>query len=243
MIYFASDIHLGAGTPKERQATEERFVAWLTRVGRDAEAIVLLGDLFDFWFEYKELVPKGFVRTLGKLAELHDRGVRLILLSGNHDMWIGDYLHKECGMEIYTSPTTLTLHGLRLHLAHGDNLRIKRPSLLWLMNSCFRSRTLRWLFRWFVHPDWALRFGHWWSGKSRKSHTKTDLGAELTEPLRDYARARAQQEPTIDAFLFGHMHVAVDRLNEEPRILHLGCWDKGESYATLSAEGELTLNC
>lgn len=241
MIYFASDIHLGAGSPAERRQTEQRFVEWLVQVGKDAEAVVLLGDLFDFWFEYGEVVPKGFIRPLGELARLHDRGVRLILLSGNHDMWLRDYLNKECGMEIYTAPTTLEFHGHRLHLAHGDNLCIKRPSLLWLMNTCFRSRLLRWLFRWLIHPDWALRFGHWWSGKSRKSHSNIPQEAHLVEPLREYARQTAQKDPSIEAFLFGHMHVAVNHLKEEPHTLHLGCWEQGTSYAILDNTGNLTL--
>ena len=241
MIYFASDIHLGAGTAAEARETERRFVAWLERVGADAEAIVLLGDLFDFWFEYKEVVPKGFVRVLGELARLHDRGVRLILLSGNHDMWLRDYLTSECGVEIYTAPTTLEFYGHRLHLAHGDNLRIRRPSLLWLMNTCFRSRPLRWLFRWLIHPDLALRFGHWWSGKSRKSHRGTPLEPHLTQPLCDYAQSHHLGDPSIYAYLFGHMHIALDRTQEHPRTLHLGCWERGESYATFDQEGHFQL--
>ena len=104
MIYFASDIHLGAGDPATARCTERRFTAWLDAVSRDAEAIYLLGDLFDFWFEYRRVVPQGFVRTLGKLAELTDRGVRVVFFTGNHDMWVGDYLHRECGVEIHTEP-------------------------------------------------------------------------------------------------------------------------------------------
>mgnify|MGYP000771996908 CR=1 FL=1 len=110
MYYFASDIHLGAGDEHSARAVERRFVAWLDKVSGDAEAIFLVGDIFDFWFEYRRVVPKGFVRTLGKLAELTDRGVRVVFFTGNHDMWVGDYLARECGVEIhtcllYTSPS------------------------------------------------------------------------------------------------------------------------------------------
>ena len=161
MIYFASDIHLGAGDPATARCTERRFTAWLDAVSRDAEAIYLLGDLFDFWFEYRRVVPQGFVRTLGKLAELTDRGVRVVFFTGNHDMWVGDYLHRECGVEIHTEPQVVTLAGKRLFLAHGDNINVGHLPWLCFMNRVFRSRPLRWLFSWGVHPDWAVKFGRW----------------------------------------------------------------------------------
>ena len=111
MIYFASDIHLGAGGRDTARRIERRFDAWLDRVADDAEAIFLLGDLFDFWFEYREVAPRGFVRTLGRLAALTDRGVRVVLLTGNHDMWVRDYLSAECGLEVYTAPQEFLLAG------------------------------------------------------------------------------------------------------------------------------------
>ena len=120
MYYFASDIHLGAGDAATARAVERRFVAWLDDAARDAEAIFLVGDIFDFWFEYRRVVPKGFVRTLGKLAELTDRGVRVVFFTGNHDMWVGDYLARECGLEIHTSPEVMTLSGKKVFIAHGD---------------------------------------------------------------------------------------------------------------------------
>lgn len=243
MYYFASDIHLGAGSGTQARSVERRFVAWLDRAGRDAEAIFLLGDLFDFWFEYRRVVPKGCVRTLGKLAELTDRGIEVVFFTGNHDMWVGEYLAEECGVRICTSPQVVELCGKRLFLAHGDNLNIRRQPLLQLMNTVFRSRLLRWLFSWTVHPDWAVRFGRWWSGKSRKAHGKTVLEARFTEPLRDYARdyAAAHTDKPIDCFLFGHMHIAVDRTRETPCVLHLGSWEEAPSYAVLDDEGRLTL--
>lgn len=170
MHYFASDIHLGAGGPQEARELERRFVAWLDRVGRDAESLFLVGDIFDFWFEYRRVVPKGFVRTLGKLAELADRGVRVVFIAGNHDMWVRDYLASECGIEVHTEPQLLTIGGRRIFVAHGDNMNIDGQPMLKLLNRIFRSRTLRWCFSWFVHPDCAMRFGLWWSGKSRKRH-------------------------------------------------------------------------
>ena len=124
MIYFASDIHLGAGDVRTAREVERRFVAWLDMVSRDAEAIFLVGDIFDFWFEYRRVVPQGFVRTLGKIAELTDRGIRVVFFTGNHDMWVGDYLTRECGMEIHTGPPLLELAGCRVFVVPGDHMNI-----------------------------------------------------------------------------------------------------------------------
>lgn len=240
MHYFASDTHLGAGTAAEARATEQRFVAWLDRVAADAETIVLLGDIFDFWFEYRRVVPKGCVRTLAKLAELRERGIRIIYLTGNHDMWVRDYLVQECGVELYTTPQRLKLGGATLFVAHGDNMKIDGQWSLKLMNTVFRSRVARWLFSWLVHPDLSIRFGRWWSGSSRKRHAQHTLTAEVTEPLIAYAREVAASEP-IDHFVFGHMHFARDYRDGALHTLHLGCWEEGESYAVLDRAGNLTL--
>lgn len=241
MHYFASDIHLGAGTEQEARQTEQRFVAWLDCVAEDAETVVLAGDIFDFWFEYREVVPKGFVRTLGKIAELTDRGIRVLFFTGNHDMWVGDYLQKECGVEVYTTPQEVVLGAKRLFIAHGDNMNIDGQWLLKAMNRMFRSKWLRWLFSWFVHPDWALRFGHWWSGSSRKRHARKDaLTPSLTEPLIDYARTYARTH-NVDGFLFGHMHYARDYREEGLHVVLLGAWDCFPSYAVLDKEGHFQL--
>ena len=251
MIYFASDVHLGAGDRREALLLERRFVGWLDRAARDAEAIFLVGDIFDFWFEYRRVVPKGFVRTLGKLAELTDRGIRVVFFTGNHDMWVGDYLRCECGVEIFTSPQLLTLHGRRIFVAHGDNMNIDDQPMLKLLNSTFRSRTLKYLFSWGLHPDLALKFGHWWSRKSRRKHNAADerarltgrgqgFDARLTEPLIDYARQYAATH-RVDDFVFGHMHFAREFREGDLHVVNLGGWEKNPSYAVLDDEGQLTL--
>lgn len=241
MVYFASDIHLGAGSEAAARDTERRFVAWLDRVGADARAIVLAGDLFDFWFEYRRVVPKGFVRTLSKLAELSERGIRVVFLPGNHDMWVSDYLARECGVEIHAGPCVLDFDGQRLFVAHGDNMNVGRKPLLKVMNAAFRSRLLRWLFSWGVHPDLALGFGRWWSSCSRKSHAK-EGGADISviEPLVAYAREHAAALG-VDRFVFGHMHFAADHCEEGLHTLHLGSWDRCASYGVLDDEGRLSL--
>ena len=244
MIYFASDVHLGSGTPHQARATERKFVAWLDMAARDAEAIVLAGDIFDFWFEYNRVVPQGFARTLGKLAELTDRGIRVVLFSGNHDMWVGDYLARECGVELHTAPGEVTLAGKRLFLAHGDNMNIRRQPMLRLMNTLFRSRTLRFLSSWLVHPVMAMKFGRWWSGKSRKSHRSSGTSeARMNAPLIEYARnyAAAHAGRPVDHFIFGHMHAAYDFRDGALHTVHLGCWKEIPTYAVLHDNGELTL--
>lgn len=241
MYYFASDIHLGAGDEPAARQTERLFVAWLDRAAQDAEAIFLVGDIFDFWFEYGRVVPKGFVRTLGKLAELNDRGIRMVFFTGNHDMWVTDYLTRECGVEVHTAPEVLVLGSRRVFIAHGDNMRIDDRPLLRLMNRIFRSRVLRWLFSWGVHPDLAVKFGRWWSGKSRKSHgPSSDLGPSVTEPLIAYARDYAATH-RVDHFVFGHMHYARDYRDGALHVVHLGSWERNPAFAVLDDEGELTL--
>lgn len=242
MIYFASDIHLGAGSEKEARATERLFVRWLDEAARDAEAIFLVGDIFDFWFEYKRVVPKGFVRTLGKLAELTDRGIRVVFFTGNHDMWVTDYLTRECGVEICTAPQLMTLAGRRIFIAHGDNMRIDGQPMLKLLNRIFRSRTLRVLFSWGLHPDLALKFGHWWSGKSRKTHAAETLTRDSLGFLIDYARRYEAQHPDTDYIIFGHMHYACDYREEGLRVLFLGSWDEANPvYGVIDGGGEAEL--
>ena len=241
MYYFVSDIHLGAGGASEARQTERRFVAWLESAAADADAIYILGDMFDFWFEYKRVVPKGFVRTLAKLAELTERGVKIVFLTGNHDMWVRDYLTTECGVEIHTRPVEVELCGRRMLLAHGDNMNIKGQPALKFMNSVFRSRIIRYLFSWGVHPDLAMKFGQWWSGSSRKSHGKYTADTRCTEPLIEYARRYSAAHAGVDTFVFGHMHVARDYRDGRIRVVSLGEWRTEPTYAVMNAEGEICI--
>lgn len=241
MYYFVSDIHLGAGDREEARQTERRFVGWLDAAAADAEAIYILGDMFDFWFEYRRVVPKGFVRVLAKLAELTERGVRVVFFTGNHDMWVREYLASECGVEVHTAPAEAELCGRRILLAHGDNMNIKGQPALKLMNTIFRSRIIRFLFSWGVHPDLAMKFGQWWSGSSRKSHGKYTADARLTEPLIEYAREYSAAHKGVDTFVFGHMHVARDYRDGQLRVVSLGEWRNSPSYAVMDAGGEIVL--
>ena len=241
MYYFTSDVHLGAGDETYSRRTEQRFVKWLDRVAEDATAIFLVGDIFDFWFEYHRVIPKGFVRTLGKLAELTDRGIDIYFFIGNHDMWCKNYLEKECGVKIFFTPQRMTLAGKELFIAHGDNMNVGNKPMLRLMNTGFRSRLLRVLFSSLVHPDLAMRFGQWWSGKSRKSHAKDDISTSSLDFLVDYARGYKQKNPTTDYIIFGHMHYAYDLEEEDLRVLFLSNWDNEVQYAAMDDEGNISL--
>ncbi|MBQ8205063.1 MAG: UDP-2,3-diacylglucosamine diphosphatase [Alistipes sp.] len=242
MIYFVSDIHLGAGSREQAQRTERAFCRWLDMVAADATHLYLLGDIFDFWFEYRRVVPTGFVRVLGRLAELTDLGVRVTLYTGNHDMWCYDYFERECGIEVVKSPRVECIAGKRLHLAHGDNMNIRGNLLLRLMNATFRSRVARWLFSWLVHPDLSLKFGHWWSGKSRKSHGAEPIAADRLDFLVDYARQHHNESGDVAAYIFGHMHLAHRHTEASGLdVLFMSDWS-GDSatYIELDEHGVLT---
>ena len=238
MHYFVSDIHLGSGSVAEQRRVERLFLDFLTKIEGDAESLYLVGDIFDFWFEYKRVVPRGFVRVLGRLAELSDKGVKIVMLTGNHDMWVGDYLTNECGIELYTKPQTIIVADKTLFVAHGDNMNIKGQPVLRVMNAMFRSKCLRKIASWLIHPDCFMRFGQWWSGKSRKSHN-TDYGSEVLEHLVDYAVKYGSQHE-VDYFVFGHLHYAADIKTTE-RILFMGDWHSQPSYVVLDNNGKIEL--
>lgn len=238
MHYFVSDIHLGSGDKGEQRRVERLFLDFLAEIENDAETLFLVGDIFDFWFEYKQVVPKGFVRVLGRLAELSDKGVRIVMLTGNHDMWVGNYLTEECGIELYTKPQTFTLAGKTLFVAHGDNMNIKGQPVLQAMNAIFRSKSLRWLASGLIHPNCFMRFGKWWSGKSRKSHG-TAQNPQVLNHLIDYAVEYAK-EHKVDYFVFGHLHYVAD-IADANRILFMGDWHTQPSYIALDNNGEIEL--
>ena len=243
MYYFVSDTHLGMLCEEGDKSRERAFVQWLDSIADDAEEIFLLGDIFDFWFEYKRVIPKGFTRLLGKLSQLSDRGIRISFFTGNHDMWVGDYLQQECGITVYTAPQTVTLAGKTLFLAHGDNMHITGQPMLRLMNAAFRSATVRWLFSHLVHPDAAMRFGRWWSSSSRKSKNIKEPFRGNEEPLVQFAE-NMLRERHVDYFVFGHIHCAEDfALSDGSRAIFLGEWIHSPAYAALNDSGRMRLEC
>jgi UDP-2,3-diacylglucosamine hydrolase len=229
-IYFASDFHLGLATGSPPLEREKKVVSWLNSVAPDAKEIYLLGDVFDFWWEYKLVVPRGFTRFLGTVSEITDSGIPVHFFTGNHDMWVGDYLSGECGMTIHKAPITALFDGKKFHLAHGEGLGTKSKGYKILL-SIFRNKPLQAMYS-FLHPSIGIGIGHMWSLNSRlgKGITKEYLGEE-NEDLIKYARSVLENDK-IDYFIFGHRHLAMTvKLQSETEILFLGDWIKNGSYA------------
>jgi UDP-2,3-diacylglucosamine hydrolase len=229
-IYFASDFHLGlrAGPPPVER--EKKVVGWLNSIAPDAEEIYLLGDIFDFWWEYKLVVPRGFTRFLGTVAEITDSGIPVHFFTGNHDMWVGDYLSSECGIIIHKTPYTTIFSGKKFHLAHGEGLGTRDLGYKILL-SIFRNKPLRFMYS-SLHPSIGVGIGHRWSLNSRlgKGITKEFLGEEEEDLIR-YAKSVLENDE-IDYFIFGHRHLAMTyKLKEGVEILFLGDWIKNGSYA------------
>jgi UDP-2,3-diacylglucosamine hydrolase len=234
-IYFASDFHLGlpAGSPPVER--EKKVVAWLNSVAQDAKEIYLLGDIFDFWWEYKLVVPRGFTRFLGTVASITDSGIPVHFFTGNHDMWVNDYLSGECGLIIHTKPVTTIFDDKKFHLAHGEGLGTDDKGYKILL-SIFRNKPLRVMYS-ALHPSIGVGIGLRWSLNSRlvKGIKKEFLG-EANEDLIKYARSILVNEK-IDYFIFGHRHLAMTyKLEDLTEIVFLGDWIKRGSYAEWNGE-------
>jgi UDP-2,3-diacylglucosamine hydrolase len=229
-IYFASDNHLGAPTAEDSRPREKKFVAWLDEIKHDAAAIFLLGDLFDFWFEYKTVVPKGFTRTLGKLAEIADSGIPIHYFVGNHDLWMNGYFEEELGIPVYHKPQEFTFNNASFFIGHGDGLGpgdkgYKR------MKKVFISPFFKWLFKW-GHPDIGMRIAQYFSVKNKMISGDDDatfLG-EDKEWLAVYCKHKLEEKHR-DYFMFGHRHLPLDiQLNEKSKYINLGDWIQYYTY-------------
>jgi UDP-2,3-diacylglucosamine hydrolase len=223
---------------------ERHLVRWLDEVAPDARAIYLAGDVFDFWFEYKKVVPKGFTRFLGKLGELTDRGIEIHLFMGNHDMWMTGYLEKECGVQVHRRGETVELYGKKIYIDHGNRIMDREHPGSYLLGRCFHSPVLRWLFSRLVHPTYALRFGQWWSARSRVRYIgRPYVFQGEAESLVKYARGMLAAGEAVDYFVFGHIHCAEDYNldGEGRRAIFTGDWLHGRDYAVLSPDGRMEL--
>jgi UDP-2,3-diacylglucosamine hydrolase len=235
--YFAADLHLGAPDAASSLEREKRFVRWLEHIRPTARTLYLLGDVFDFWFEYRRVVPKGYIRLLGKLAELSDDGIALHLFAGNHDLWYRDYLPQQMNIQIHFAPQVVELHGQLYFLAHGDGLGPGDHGYK-LLKRFLRSPLTRWLFA-RLHPNLGMGLALHFSTTSRKAgpdFSVVDLGER--EYLRQFARAERLQQPAIDCFVFGHRHLLKDEaLPEGGRLIILGDWLRHFSYLEVGPEG------
>ena len=235
-VYFLSDFHLGAPNEVESRKREDRLVRFLQDARKDAGVIFIVGDIFDFWFEYKTVVPKGFVRILGTLAQMADEGIQLHIFTGNHDLWMQDYLSKELNAKLYFEPQQFTIQNKQFLIGHGDGLGpgdngYKR------LKKIFTNPICQWLFRW-LHPDAGIQLANYFSRKSRAKTGNTDelfLG-EDKEWLILYTKEKAKTM-AVDYFIFGHRHYAIDlRLNEKSRYINLGDWIRLNTYAVFDCK-------
>lgn len=230
-IYFASDFHLGVPTHEKSLEREKRIVAWLDEIKKDAQEIYIMGDVFDFWFEYKHSVPKGFVRLLGKIAEITDSGIPVHFFTGNHDMWMWDYLPQEIGVTVYREPIEKVYNGKSFMLGHGDGLGPGDKGYKFI-KKVFSNKFCQWLFA-RIHPNFGIGMANYWSRKSRLSNSGTDekfYGNE-NEWLVVYCN-EVLQKKHFDYFIFGHRHLPLDiPLNDKSRYINLGEWVNYNSYA------------
>jgi len=262
-IYFISDAHLGSRAIEHRRTQERRLVNFLDMIKDKAEAVYMLGDMFDFWFEYKEVVPRGYTRFLGKISELTDNGVEVHYFTGNHDMWMDDYLVKECGVILHREPCAMEINDKVFYLAHGDGLDYRDKE--WktkLMFSCFHNKTLQKMAKW-IHPHWFMNFGLNWAKHSRLKRKNGELignsefenatklvgyesapdngeepyQGEDKEGLVLYAKDYLKSHPEVNFFIFGHRHIELDLvLNSDTRLILLGEWMTLFTYAVWDGE-------
>jgi len=229
--YFASDFHLGLAGGTDPREREQRVTAWLDRVSADAASIWLLGDVFDFWWEYRKVIPKGFTRFLGRLAALTDRGVEVHIFTGNHDMWMKGYLAEECGVTVHYEPLLTTIGNELFYLAHGEGLGSRKPGGK-LLFGLFRSRTARVLFS-ALHPRWGVAIGHAWSKHSRLAkHVSLPFLGEDREDLIRHMRTVDKGGCKAKYYIYGHRHLPLTFDENGRRMIILGDWlSCRESYA------------
>lgn len=228
--YFVADTHLGVPNYDESLKREKALVRFLLEAEKDAKAIYLLGDIFDFWHEYKNVVPKYYVRLLGTLASIVDRGTEVHFFTGNHDQWIGDYFEKEIGMIVHKEEIIKEIGGKMFLLAHGDGID-KKDRVYRIMKAFFNSKITRVLFA-AIHPRWAIAFGNRWSSSSRKSHSEYDfIDKGEKEPHFQYCTDKIKTTD-IDYFIFGHRHLNKEYWVEKNRkLIILSDWVYGSGYA------------
>lgn len=229
-IYFASDFHLGSYPREQSELREREIVSWLDHIKQDASELYLVGDIFDFWFEYRTVVPKGYIRFLGKLAELADLGIKITLFKGNHDMWMFGYLKKELGATIIDNELVLNLNGKTAYIHHGDGLGPGDRKYK-ILKKIFRSSFCQWLFA-RLHPNLGIGIAQKWSKHSRISNdTDEHFLGEENEWLIQYTKETLKNK-VYDYFIFGHRHLPYEiQLTAETKIINLGEWINYRTYA------------
>jgi UDP-2,3-diacylglucosamine hydrolase len=242
--YFISDLHLGAkymNNPIDRERCVCRF---LDSIKDDAAELFLLGDILDYWYEYKYVVPRGYIRFLGKLAELADAGVKLTWVTGNHDVWLFDYLRDQLNMTVLKGHTVVETQGKRILISHGDDVGIQ-PAMYRFTRWCFHNRVCQWLYA-AIHPRWTYPIATRWSNDNRTNRSPQTLAAiseRAASRLVEFSSEHHSQHPEVEAYVFGHIHLArIYPGDTKPPVVLLGEWITLNSYVVLTPDGEFTLN-
>ena len=237
-VYILSDAHLGSWAIPHQRMQERRLVRFLDSIKNKASAVYLLGDMFDFWYEWKYTVPKGFTRFLGKISELTDMGVEVHYFTGNHDIWMYGYLEEECGVIMHRKPLTTDIYGKVFYMAHGDGLG-DPDKMFNFIRSIFHNRTCQFLFS-MLHPRWAMGLGLSWAKHSR---LKRADGKELPymgedkEYLIQYTKQYMKTHPDIDYYIYGHRHIELDMmLSRKSRMMIIGDWIWQFTYVVYDGE-------
>ena len=232
--YFVSDVHLGTPNFEESLEREKLLVEWLKAIREDAERIYLLGDIFDFWFEYKRVVPRGFTRFLGCISEIVDSGIPVYFFTGNHDIWVFDYLEKETGVKVIKEEQRVEINGKQFLIAHGDGLGPYDKKFNFL-KKIFTNRFLQWCFK-FVHPNFAIGFALRWSKHSRAKHELDKPINYEDEWLVKYSRS-VEKEQHHDFYIYGHRHIPkIYDLGNNACYVNTGDWLINFTYAVFDGE-------
>ena len=241
-VYFISDAHLGSLATEHRRTQERRLVRFLDDIKHKASAIYMLGDMFDFWYEYRLAVPKGFTRFLGKVSELTDMGIEVHYFIGNHDIWAYSYLEKECGVVLHRTAMTTEIYGSLFYLAHGDGLGDTDRGFRFI-RSVFHNRLCQILFS-SLHPRWGIDFGLKWARHSRlkrKDGKEEPYRGENNEELVVWTKKYMKTHADITYYIYGHRHIELDLvLSKSARLLILGDWISQFTYAVFDGK-DITL--
>jgi UDP-2,3-diacylglucosamine hydrolase len=224
-VFFASDFHLGAPDYTSSRQREEKIVRWLSHIQDDAAAIFLLGDIFDFWFEYEKVVPKGFIRFVGKIAALRERGIPIFFFTGNHDLWMKDYFTVELDIPVFSNPIEMQINHQRFLVGHGDGLGPGDEQYK-MLKKIFTNKACQWLFKW-LHPDIGITLAQKWSGSSRISNNlknEDTFKGEEGEWLWQYCNS-VEARMHFDYYVFGHRHLPLELpVGERSTYINLGEW-------------------
>lgn len=238
-IYFASDFHLGAPNYEKSLVREKIICQWLDQIKLDAQVVFLVGDLFDFWFEHRRSVPKGYVRFFGKLAELTDAGIELVVFTGNHDMWMKDYFKQNFNAPTYRASQEYSINGKCFLIGHGDGLG-PGDYVYKVLKKIFENKICRWMFGNLLHPDLSLKLGYAWANHSWQKHNKEKdvyvFESQEKEILFQYC-LEEEKKKHRDYYVFGHRHYKFDlEVNKNSRYINLGDWIYFYSYASFDGE-------